>query len=270
MIAVGVAVLFIATSPPCFGGRISGNFCSVAQIVDFPAGAESTPWWNDLTSPAGFGANSFDPPNTIDGTNPAFQFADQSDIPDAVALEWNAANGTQNTNDNISRPADVPTGHDQMFAGYLQSGLAQSGPLIEFEGSGLSSVYGGDYRILLYSDGKATFSIWETEADYLAGDPALQTYYGQDASDFPTAAHGSSDPLLDYELITSTDPNNPTQGNYVAFSGLTADTFYIRIDGEASLHGAALNGFEIVPEPNALVLLIGGLASAGLLGRRRR
>jgi hypothetical protein len=269
----------IAAASTASAGVIAGNFCSVAQINDFPAGVNETPWWNDLTDPAGFGANSFDPPNTVDGTDPDFKYADETDIPDAVSLEWNAANGSQNTNDDIARPADVPTGHDQMFAGYLQSGKAQSGPAVTFEGAGLSAAFGADaYDIYLYSDGdgdiegagKATFRIWASEADYLAGDPALQTVYGQDdGSDYPTSAHTPANVLADYAPITSTDPSNPTAGNYVVFSGLQLDTFYVRIDGEASLHGAALNGFEIVPEPATMSLLaIGGLV--GLLRKKRR
>jgi hypothetical protein len=274
LLAVSVVV---GTASFASAGVIAGNFCSVAQIVDFPAGVNVTPWWNDLTDPAGFGTNSFDPPNSIDGTNPDFKYADESDIADAVSLTWNAANGSQNTNDNITRPADVPTGHDQMFAGYLQSGKAQAGPLIEFEGSGLSAAFGSNpIDIFLYSDGdgdiegsgKATFRIWASKSDYTGGAAALQTVFGKDdGSDYPTSSHTAANVLADYEEITSTDPLNPTAGNYVVFSGLDLDSFYIRIDGEASLHGAALNGFEIVPEPATMSLLaIGGLAA--LLKRR--
>jgi hypothetical protein len=269
----------IGTASFASAGVIAGNFCSVAQIADFPAGVNETPWWNDLTGPAGFGANSFDPPNSIDGTNSAFKYADESDIPDAVSVEWNAASGAQNTNDKVDRSSEVPTGHDQLFAGYLQSSKAQSGPLIEFEGSGLSAAFGSDpIDIFLYSDGdgdvegtgKATFRIWESRSDYLAGSAALQTVYGKDdGSDYPSSTHTAANALADYVEIDSTDSTSPTAGNYVVFSGLDLDTFYIRIDGEASLHGAALNGFEIVPEPVTMsVLAVGGLGV--LLKRRRR
>ncbi len=279
MLAVAALSVVLGTASFTSAGVIAGNFCSVAQIADFPAGVNVTPWWNDLTDPAGFGANSFDPPNSIDGTNSAFKYADESDIPDAVSLTWNAAGGTQNTNDKVDRSSDVPTGHDQLFAGYLQSGKAQAGPLIEFEGSGLSAAFGSDpIDIYLYSDGdgdvegsgKATFRIWASKADYIGGAAALQTVYGKDdGSDYPDSSHTPANVLADYKEITSTDSTSPTAGNYVVFSDLDLDSFYIRIDGEASLHGAALNGFEIVPEPATMSLLaIGGLAA--LLKRRRK
>ncbi len=274
----GVLLVFGLIGSSADAAVISGNWCSIAQIQDFPAGVNETPWWNDLTAPAGFGANSFNPPNSINGTNPDLKFSDQSDVPDAVSFTWNAANGSQNTNDDITRPADTVTGHDQMMAGYLQSGKSQSGPQIEFSGSGLSSVYDdGSYDLYLYFDGDgdvegagyATFSIWATQADYIAGDPALQTFYGRDnGDDYPTATHTGGDPLNDFEQIVSTNSTSPTEGNYVVFSGLQNDTFYVRVEGQASTQGAALNGFEVVPEPATMGLL--ALGSLGMLARRRR
>lgn len=278
-VAVAVSAALLAAPTDASAKVIAGNFCSVAQIVDFPAGVNETPWWNDLTDPAGFGANeAYDPPAKIEGTNPDFKYSDLSDVPDGVSVEWDAAGGSQNTNDDVVRPTDVPTGHDQLFAGYLQSSLAQSGPLIQLYGAGMDTAFTGPIDIYLYFDGdedvegtgKGTFELYATKQDYLDGFNPLQTYYGRDdGSDFPDSTHtGGPGTLADYEQITSTDPLNPTVGNYVVFSGVTTDTFYVRIVGQAGNQGAALNGFEIVPEPTTMALL--GLGGFGAFIRRRR
>lgn len=258
---------------------ISGNYCSVAPVVTFPAGYVPADNWNDLTGPAGFSPNdSVSDPIYDDGSTAT-----------GAMIAWTTSEGgSQNTNDYVQRPGDIDDGHDELMAGYLQASKYSSfTPLITLEATGLDlgRIAGGDgtYDLILYFDGdddveslmsKAMFEIWNSEADYQGSASSVATYYGRDVAEpdplspalqYPIVNDGT-DPISHYVQIDSTDPMNPTDGNYVMFSGLQQDSFYVRISGEAGEdgHGVALNGFQIVPEPASVLLVL-----AGLLLRRR-
>ncbi|HOA73729.1 MAG TPA: PEP-CTERM sorting domain-containing protein [Phycisphaerae bacterium] len=255
---------------------ISGNFCSVAPIMDEPAGLVPAGNWNDLTSSAGYGANGIKT-NAI--------YADGSNS--GATIEWAVSEGgSQNTNDEVYRPKppatlglDIDDGHDQMMAGYLQASKnSVAAPWISLKVSGLNvGDFGGRYSVILYSDGDddiaaltgyETFSIYSSEAAYIGGSPALATYYGRDKTgvNYSVTSDGTN-PLAVYEQIVSIDPASPTEGNYVRFDGLSGTEFYVRIEGVGGEHGAALNGFQIVPEPATFVFL--SLGSLAMLRRRR-
>lgn len=279
-------VLFAAVAMTAVGAdakMISGNYCSVAQIVDYPAGVYPAWRWNDLTSPAGYGP-------TGSKADPIYE--DGSAAAGTTVLWSTSDGGSQNTNDNVFRPfppvtlgGDIDDGHDQMMSGYLQaSKFSTSEPVITLRVTGLDvAAFGGSYSVILYFDGdddvasnasRAMFRVWDSQADFIGGGSPLATYYGRDKAG-PRVTPGAeyaidndgTTPLAVYTLINSTDEFNPTEGNYVRFDNLSGSEFFVRITGVAGQHGVALNGFQIVPEPASVAFL--ALGSLALLHRRR-
>lgn len=267
-------------------GIVSGNFCSVAHIADEPAGLVPVGGWNDYTGPGGYGAAA-----TVTSGAGQIQYADSSLVASGLALSWDVSpSGSQNTNDNVDRPivgtigADIDDGHDQMMTGYLQvSRFTNAIPILRFTGSGLN-VIADSYDLILYLDGDGDVQPDGTTANnqYQVGiwtdatkTTALATMvFGRDADNYALVNDGTT-PLAQYVQVTSTVDGSPTEGNYVRFSGLSSDSFYVEIEGvlggtnglsNDGGHGIALNGFQIVPEPMTLSLL--GLGA--LLLRRRK
>ncbi|MFP4106267.1 MAG: PEP-CTERM sorting domain-containing protein [Phycisphaerae bacterium] len=280
--AIAASVLLISQA---HAKVINGNFCSEANVADPPAGLYSSGQWNDLTSATGGFSGSGTAYGSAGGG--VLTYDDGSDVSGNVSVSWTGEPAAaQNTNDGVYRPfppatigAHIDDGHDQLMSGYLQVPYeSATTPTIVFSGSGLHSAYEGDYGLVLYSDGdddvegtgngQVTFSVWTTEADYLANPlNPLARVFGRDASDF-AVDHTVAGDKSDYVQITSTVNGSPTEGNYVEFSGLESDSFYVRIEGQTDVHGAALNGFEIVPEPATMAIL--GLGGVAVLIRRRR
>jgi hypothetical protein len=268
---------------------ISGNYCSVAQIQDFPAGVVPADNWNDYTGPAGFGAAA-----TVTSAAGEILYDDGSPVAAGLALSWDVfPSGAQNTNDGVLRPTppatlggDIDDGHDQLMTGYLQvSRLSSATPILYFSGSGLDTVY-AEYDLYFYLDGdddvqpgsavaqnnQYSVTVWDTSAK---GAVLASAVYGRDAGTYALANDGSN-PLAEYVQVVSNDPNAPTEGNYVQISGLTSSTFYVEIEGVAGGtagdlndggHGVALNGFQITPEPASMAML--GLGALALIRRRR-
>ncbi len=296
MVWKGLAVcLAIVIAAPASAAVLNGNFCSVANVANPPAGLYSSGPWNDLTGPAGYGAAGI---VFGSGGGGVLQFDDGSAVPGSVQIEWDTPNGgAQNTNDYVYRPfppatlgAHIDDGHDQLMAGYLQaSRLSNQLPLITLQGRNVTDAYAGGYSVVLYVDGdddvenpagQSQFraGVWASEADFVNNGwaSAQQVVYGRDGGNF-SVDHTVAGSLADYARITSMVDGSPTVGNYVQFDGLSSSDFYVRLEGveggtagnlNGGGHGVALNGFAVVPEPGTLALL--AISGVALLRRRRR
>lgn len=241
---------------------ISGNFCSVANVENPPAGVMEAMTWNDFTADAGFGG--------FDSTSTVFY---ESGMLSGATVSWGGSAGvSQNTNDNVNRPGDIDDGHDEMMTGYLQAskfGPAGYVPSVMLEVSDIDvAAFGGTYDLILYFDGDGDIEGDSGAVEFTVDDGVtpVQTVYGRDAGDQYALQNDGTDPLSVYEQIVSTDMANPTVGNYVLFTGLSGTSFVADMSGMVNEQGVALNGFQIVPEPASCLLTLGGLA---LLLRRR-
>lgn len=241
---------------------ISGNFCSVANVQNPPAGVVETSVWNNLTSTAGFGGF---------GSSSALLYEDNSAA--GVTVSWAGSAGvSQNTNDSVDRSTDVDDGHDEMMTGYLQAskfGPAGYTPEITLEVTGIDlAAFGGAYDVILYFDGDGDIESTSGYASIEIDDGVTfqPTLYARDEGLQYALQNDGSDPLSVYSQITSTSSASPSVGNYAVFSGLTGTSFLATLTGIGSEHGVALNGFQIVPEPASWMLLGSGM----LLAFRRR
>ena len=243
---------------------ISGNFCSVANVQNPPAGVHEAVTWNDFTAVAGFGG--------FGSTSNVFY---DGGLFSGATVSWGGSGGvSQNTNDNVQRPADIDDGHDEMMTGYLQaSKFGPTGyvPMINLSVSGLDvAAFGGAYDLILYFDGDGDVEGPSGAAAFsVSGGPGRTApmFFGRDAGDQYALQNDGADPASVYTQITSTDPQNPTVGNYVRFTGLTDTSFVATMTGMLDEQGVALNGFQIVPVPEPATWL---LACGTLLFLRRR
>ncbi|MFP4053577.1 MAG: PEP-CTERM sorting domain-containing protein [Phycisphaerae bacterium] len=265
-----IAVVLTMVAGIAGAETLAANWCSVANVANPPAGVVPTLGWNDFTGPAGFSP-------TDSSSDPLYASGATAT---GVTVSWTTSDGgSQNTNDYVLRPSDIQDGHDEMMAGYLQASKYSSAePVITLEVTGLNvQDFGGSYDVYVYFDGdddvtgatsRAMFRIYDSKATFDGGGGPLLTYFGRDdGSDF-AVDHTVAGDLSDYEQIVSTDEFNPTAGNYVQFSGLELDQFYVRIVGVAGQHGVAMNGFQVVREPTTMALL--GLGGIAAIFRRRK
>jgi hypothetical protein len=260
-LAAFLAALVSAHAAPV----INGNFCSVANIQDPPAGLVSgSSAWNDLTSTTGgYSASDTSYGSLNAGAAPKndLKLAGGGDVPAGVSISWSSQ--AHDTHDGRNSPGfSTVTGHQQLYAGYIMSFNTISISL-----TGLDLVYndGNGYRVFLYMDGDfgtaatpVLYSVSTTNFTTGAG----QAFYGQDDADFIAVGNDT------YKQITSTTPGNYQSGNYVEITGLSGDgTIYItKLGGSGS--AVALNGFEVIPEPSTWALI--GIGSAFVLWRTRR
>ena len=135
----------------------------------------------------------------------------------------------------------------------------------------LSGQGAASYNVVVYSDGDANEGrigeYWLQAAS--AGDPP--TLLGSDLTSHVFLRDSANFSGAFTQVPLSADSlANAADGNYIVFTGLTADGFILRTEEQS--FRAQINGLQIigvVPEPGTMVLLgMGGLAV--LLARRRR
>lgn len=243
------------------GAVIAGNWCNTANIYDGPAGLLDSQVWSNLTAPAPPVGNNFyaiDSASGLGGSEAArdkdvLVFSDGTPAPAALTVSWHGAD--LDTNDEVTRPmwpntigADIDDGHDQLMTGHLKitdpDGTGPIPPGILTLGlAGMSDVLaetgGVSYELYLYVDGDEEAT--GKPADWVMTDGTL-TYYGRDDATFADV-HTIPGSLDDFIQVTSTSGVHQS-GNYVRWSGLTADTFSIAL---TTVNGTDIGvaGFEI-------------------------
>jgi hypothetical protein len=204
-----------------------------------------------------------------------------------VSTGWDAT-GAWGTGPGGSATGANPD--DKLMSGYIDSnggansaapltgvfGDNNSKPLIHLTGMSnwLTSQGASTFSLVLYVDGDG--------ADGRVGEYWLQSVTGGNNS---FVINGDLTPHIfnndianfggtyDQVSSSSTSAIGADSGNYIVFSGLTADTLLIRTEEAGGpTPRAPINGFQlvptIVPEPSTFGLL--GLTSAGVLILRRR
>jgi len=198
-----------------------------------------------------------------------------------------SVNVTWDSNNTWGNGADTSTANGKLMAGYLDAtgqpnnnsnpysgwdNANKPDTLFTGIGSWLAAQGALSYKVIVYSDGDAT-------------EGRISEYWLQNAtgSDFGSLTLGTDLTTHRFLKDTSnfsggftevTDSANSVgtagEGNYMVWSGLTADSFLLR--SEERDFRAQINGIQIiaeVPEPGTVLLL--GLGSLGfLLARRRR
>lgn len=197
-----------------------------------------------------------------------------------VSVAWDSAN-TWNTGIGTSTP------NDKLMVGYLDATGQPNNPASPYSGwdnankpdayvTGLGAWLTGlgvsSYSVLIYTDGDTSEGrigeYWLQNAsgsDFGAltlGSDLTSHVFARDSANFSgtfTQVPGSANSV-----------DNAADGNYILFTGLTADSFLLRT--EEQTFRAQINGFQIiteVPEPGSMALLgLGGLAL--LLARHRQ
>ena len=197
----------------------------------------------------------------------------------SVFVTWDSAN-TWNSGVGISTP------NNKLMAGYIDAtgqpnipGSPYSGwnnankpdAYVTGLGSWLANQGASSYSVLIYTDGDAT--------EGRIGEYWLQNASGSDfgaltlGSDLTSHVFGKDSANFSGSFVqvpgTANSVGNATDGNYILFTGLTADSFLMRT--EEQTFRAQINGFQIiaeVPEPGSMALLsLGGLSF--VLARRR-
>lgn len=197
-----------------------------------------------------------------------------------VNVAWDS-NNTWNTGVGTSTP------NNKLMAGYIDAtgqpnipGSPYSGwdnankpdAYVTGLGAWLASSGASSYSVLIYTDGDATEGrISEYWLQNASGSDFGALTLGSDLTSHTFAKDSANFSGTFIQVPDAANSvGNAVDGNYILFTGLTADTFLMRT--EEQTFRAQINGFQIiaeVPEPSSMALLgLGGISF--VLARRRQ
>ncbi len=239
-VSVSMAQAETLSAPAPETAKIGANFKDSGTeklLSDEIAGVLPQSEWNNLHNPFGSQLNVLD------------SFGEQT----TVDIQWISPSTWRND-------WEIASADDRLMHGFLDS-VHPDGDQAVVTVTDVLGTIGSPFDVYVYFDGNSEV---DRRGGYTIGDT---TYYMEDLVDWAGPDGGP------FVQVTSTDPNNPGVGNYVVFRGVQGD-FVLTAHGMPGDpkqgdpgakwyqpgNGPPINGIQIVvPEPAALLLLLGAL-----------
>lgn len=185
---------------------------------------------------------------------------------------WNTGVGSGTPNNKLMHGYLDATGQPNVNTPPYQFWWNENKPEVYITGltAWLAAKGAPSYKVVVYTDGDATegrvSEYWLQSPD---GSDDPPTALGSDLS-----AHVFVSDLANFSGtftqvgLSADSVANAGAGNFIVFSGLTADRFILRT--EEQLFRSTINGFQIVAVPEPVTLGALALGAMGVLARRRR
>lgn len=250
-----LAIITAAGLTSASAATISFSFTNAAQALGSAEEAGAAPYraanWNNLQTD--FSANSAGQ-DIFDSTGNQV-----GDIHTSTGLQV-----TYDSNTIYFTDAPVSTSDDKLFKNYLDDGALDSGqPYIT-----LQNIENADqgYSVIVYLASDSANSGNNAQL----GEYWIQDQQADAGATILTNGGTKNTPILlgDSYTGTYTEASGTTAGNYLLYTGLTAEDITIRANKDGGRSSIA--GFQIVtvPEPSSTALL--GLGTLALILRRKR